>query len=194
VTGEENFYMKAVQAVLEFWFGKELKPRKAWFAKDLQFDQEIRSRFLSLHIQATAGELADWKNSAESCLALVIVLDQFSRNMFRGQPEAFTSDSAALEAAQHGIAHQFDQQLPPVQRQFFYLPLEHTEDLEFQHQSVKLFEQFKDDPALSDSYQSALRHRETIERFGRFPHRNMILGRQSTVEELEFLKQPGSSF
>lgn len=186
--------MEAVQDVLKFWFGEELKPRKAWFVKDPTFDEEVRSRFFSLHQQASNGELIDWSNSPQSSLALVILLDQFSRNIFRGKPESFASDPIALETAKAAIAQKFDQQLPPVQRQFFYFPLEHSENLNDQHLAVKLFEQFKDDPELNDIYQYALRHREIIERFGRFPHRNRILGRQSTPEELEFLKQPGSSF
>ncbi|NDJ19121.1 DUF924 family protein [Myxacorys almedinensis] len=186
--------MDAVQDVLDFWFGNELKPRKVWFIKDPAFDEQVRSRFLDLHRQAAAGRLSTWKDMPERCLALVIVLDQFSRNLFRGQPESFAYDRAALEVARHAISHHFDQQLPPVQRQFFYFPLEHAEDLECQHQSVKLFEQFKDDPELNNTHHYALRHREIIERFGRFPHRNTILGRHSTPEELEFLMQPGSSF
>jgi uncharacterized protein (DUF924 family) len=185
---------QAVREILEFWFGEDLKPRKIWFTQNSSFDQEIRSRFLSLHTQAATGQLDTWITSPESCLALVLLLDQFSRNMFRGKPQAFATDPKALQVAQMAIAQHFDQQLPPVQRQFFYYPLEHTEDLECQHQAVKLFEQFKNNAELNDSYVYALKHRDIIERFGRFPHRNSILGRASTPEEIEFLKQSGSSF
>jgi uncharacterized protein (DUF924 family) len=185
---------QAVREILEFWFGDDLKPRKIWFVRNLDFDEAIRSRFLSLHTQAATGKLDAWITTPESCLALVLLLDQFSRNMFRGQLQAFATDPKARQVAQMAIDQQFDQSLPPVQRQFFYYPLEHTEDLECQYQAVKLFEQFKDNAELDDSYVYALKHRDIIERFGRFPHRNSILGRASTPEEIEFLKQPGSSF
>lgn len=186
--------MEAIQAVLSFWFGKELKPRKEWFTKNPAFDAEVRSRFLSLHEQAIAGQLDSWRNTPEGSLALILLLDQFSRNLFRGQPQAFASDPQALAVAQHAIAQGFDQQVPLIQRVFFYLPLEHSENLAHQAESVRLFQQFENVPELKDYYDYALRHQVVIAQFGRFPHRNEILNRPSTPEEVEFLQQPGSSF
>ncbi|MBW4443682.1 MAG: DUF924 domain-containing protein [Plectolyngbya sp. WJT66-NPBG17] len=180
--------------VLSFWFGETLEMRKAWFVKNPEFDAEIRSRFLNTYEQAASDQLDAWIDSPESCLALVIVLDQFSRNMFRGTPRSFATDPKALKIAKRAIAAQFDQQVPPIQRFFFYLPLEHSENLDDQNESVRLYEQLRDNPELKDTYDYALRHRVVIERFGRFPHRNQILDRPSTPEEVEFLKQPGSSF
>lgn len=180
--------------VLSFWFGEPLAMRKAWFTKDPAFDAEIRSRFLPLYEQAAADRLEVWRESAASCLALILVLDQFPRNMFRGTPRAFATDAQALQIAKGAIAQHLDQQLPPIQRFFFYLPLEHSENLNDQTESVRLYEQFRDIPELADTYDYAIRHRDVIERFGRFPHRNSILARASTPEEIEFLKQPGSSF
>lgn len=185
---------KIAQEVLTFWFDDTQTMRKAWFVKSEAFDAEVRSRFLGVYNQALSGQFDSWIESARSCLALVIVLDQFPRNMFRDQPQSFASDAKALSVAQTAVAHQFDQQVPPIQRFFFYLPFEHSENLEHQNQSVALFEQFKNDSQLREVYDYALRHRSVIDRFGRFPHRNRILARPSTPEEVEFLKQPGSSF
>lgn len=182
------------QEVLGFWFGETLERRKAWFTKDPAFDAEVRSRFLPLYEQAAAEQLAAWRESAASCLALIIVLDQFPRNMFRGTPRSFATDLQALRIAKGAIAQRFDQQLPPIQRFFFYLPLEHSENLDDQTESVRLSEKLRNIPGLADIYDYAIRHRDVIARFGRFPHRNSILDRSSTPEELEFLKQPGSSF
>lgn len=180
--------------VLSFWFGDKLEMRKEWFTKNPDFDSEVRSRFLPLYEQAASNQLDDWSNSPESCLALIIVLDQFPRNMFRDTPRSFATDAKALGIAKDAIAQQFDQQVSPVQRFFLYLPLEHSENLDDQNESVRLFEQFKGNPELEEVYDYALRHRAVIEQFGRFPHRNQILDRSSTAEEIEFLKQPGSSF
>jgi uncharacterized protein (DUF924 family) len=186
--------MATVQEILQFWFGETLQPRKEWFQKTPEFDVEIRSRFLSIYEQAATNQLDSWVNLPESCLALVIVLDQFPRNLFRGQPQTFATDARALTVAQIAVEQGFDRQLPGVQRFFFYLPFEHSENLDHQNQAVQFFEQFQNDPDLQDTYDYALRHRAVIARFGRFPHRNAILGRESTPEEIEFLKQPGSSF
>lgn len=180
--------------VLSFWFGETLEMRKAWFIKDLAFDAEIRRRFLPLYEQAAADRLDAWMESAEPCVALIIVLDQFPRNMFRGTPRSFATDPKALKIAKWAIAQGFDQQLPPMQRFFFYLPLEHSENLDDQTESVRLYEQLRNIPELAETYDYAIRHRNIIERFGRFPHRNLMLDRPSTPEEVEFLKQPGSSF
>lgn len=187
------------QEILEFWFGEPGeadygKPRKVWFIKNPNFDQEVRSRFLPIYQQAGAGELDDWKNSPQSCLALIILLDQFPRNLFRGQPQAFATDSQAVAYAKHAVANGFDQELLPIQRQFIYLPFEHSENLADQHQCIKLFSTLKAYPECLSGVDYAHRHFKVIERFGRFPHRNEILGRETTPEEAEFLKQPGSSF
>ena len=189
----------ASQGILDFWFGKPSeadygKPRKDWFIKNSDFDEEVRSRFLPVYQQAAVGELDNWKNSPQSCLALIILLDQFPRNLFRGQPQAFATDSQALTYAKHAVAHNFDQELLPLQRQFVYLPFEHSENLANQHQCIELFSLLKEYPECMSGADYAYRHFKVIERFGRFPHRNKILGRETTPEEAEFLKQPGSSF
>ena len=191
--------MMQSEEVLNFWFGNPNdedygKPRKAWFIKKPKFDEEVRSRFLPTYQQAANGDLNHWQNSPDSCLALVIVLDQFPRNMFRNQPQAFATDDRALKFAKYAISQRFDQKLYPVQRWFIYCPFEHSENLEDQRRSVQLFSTLKDDPNSADAIDYADRHLKVIERFGRFPHRNKILGRANTPQEEEFLKQPGSSF
>jgi len=191
--------MSRFQEILDFWFGKADeedygKSRKVWFTKNPDFDQEVRSRFLSDYQRAAAGELDDWKDSPLSCLALILLLDQFSRNVFRGQPQAFATDSQALAAAKHAVERGFDQELLPIQRWFIYMPFEHSENLDDQHQCVELFSQLKDYSECASGADYAHRHLKVIKRFGRFPHRNEILNRETTLEEMEFLKQPGSSF
>jgi uncharacterized protein (DUF924 family) len=191
-----------MQDILHFWFGEEAysaesyaERRKLWFGKNPAIDQEIRDRFLELYHQASAGVLQGWAESPQGCVALVVLLDQFPRNMFRDQPQAFATDAQALKVAQRAIAQGFDRNLSPVERIFLYLPLEHSENLDHQRQCVALMASVcKDHPELNDPYDYALRHQAVIERFGRFPHRNRILGRESTPEEVEFLKQRGSSF
>ncbi|HAJ60876.1 MAG TPA: DUF924 domain-containing protein, partial [Cyanobacteria bacterium UBA8543] len=155
---------------------------------------EVRSRFLNDYQQAAAGKLDDWKASPHGCLALIILLDQFSRNMFRGQPQAFATDPQALAYAKYAIAQGFDKELLPIQRWFVYMPFEHSENLADQHECVELFSTLQDYPECDNGVDYAIRHLRVIERFGRFPHRNKIIGRQTTPEEAEFLKQPGSSF
>lgn len=191
-----------IYEILEFWFGT-LDPlqisysegRKRWFLKNEVFDATCRQRFLDVYQQAIAHQLDTWEETALGTLALVLVLDQFPRNMFRNTPQAFASDEQARQVAKRAIARGFDQSLHPVQRIFIYLPLEHSELLEDQHQSVELFTALgATHPELYDTLDYAQRHRAVIEQFGRFPHRNQILGRSSTPDELEFLKQPGSSF
>jgi uncharacterized protein (DUF924 family) len=181
-------------AVLDFWFGapdsrERGRPRKSWFQKSEPFDAEIRRRFLALWERAARGELGRWQETPLASLALVVTLDQFPRNMFRGTARAFASDSRALAAARSMIAVEFDRLLSPVERVFAYLPFTHAEDLAAQRRSLALFHGLE-----PESVRSAARHHEIIARFGRFPHRNAVLGRQSTPEEAEFLKQPGSSF
>ncbi|MCY7272447.1 MAG: DUF924 domain-containing protein [Phormidesmis sp. CAN_BIN44] len=190
--------MTQLDKILTFWFGdvqdvSRLKPRKAWFTKDLAFDETVR-QFQPDYEQAASDHLDRWMDSPQGCLGLALLLDQFPRNLFRGQPRSFATDPKALSIAQHAIAQRFDQQLPTVQRQFLYFPLEHSENLEHQHQAVTLFHQFSDDADLRDTYDFALRHQAIIQRFGRFPHRNQILRRTSTPEEAKFLTQPDSSF
>ncbi len=191
--------MSRVDKILNFWFGREDEAdygnyRTFWFNKNPDFDREIITTFKADYEQAAAGELDHWKESSYGCLALILLLDQFPRNMFRGTPQAFATDPQACSVAEHTIAKGFDQQLLIVQRLFVYLPFQHSEDLERQRQSVALFRQFGEAPDNVDAISYAVRHLEIIERFGRFPHRNEILGRVNTCEEAEFLKQPGSSF
>jgi len=183
--------------VLLFWFGPSAergKSHKRWFVKDAAFDREIRERFLPPYEHAAAGRLAHLKESAADCLALIILLDQFPRNMFRGTPRAFATDPLALETARHAVERGFDRTLLPVERLFVYLPFEHSEALADQEQSCELTRALDAYPETHDVYRYALLHRDVIRRFGRFPHRNAILGRTSTPEEIEFLKGPGSSF
>lgn len=191
--------MSRVDEILNFWFGKPDeasygKERSFWFTKKPEFDQQIKTRFLTDYDYAVAGQLNYWKESPRRCLALILLLDQFPRNMFRGTAQALATDPQALSVAQHAVAKGFDQELPTVERWFIYLPFEHSENLDHQRQSVELFATLSDDPDSATTIDYAVRHCSVIERFGRFPHRNKILGRATTPEEEEFLKQPGSSF
>jgi uncharacterized protein (DUF924 family) len=183
-------------AVLEFWFGTPpLKARTAWFRKDDAFDAAIRSRFGGLIDEALAGSLEHWRAAVEPALALILVLDQFTRNAFRDTPRAFSGDPRALSVAQELVARGMDRELVAVQRWFVYLPFEHSEDRAAQAESMRLFGQLADaDPSMADALEWARRHQQVVERFGRFPHRNEVLGRPSTPAEIEFLAQPGSRF
>jgi uncharacterized protein (DUF924 family) len=143
---------------------------------------------------AADGRLAAWNESPLALLALIIVCDQFPRNMFRNDPRAFATDAQALAAAQLMVERGWDMRLAPIERQFAYLPFEHAEDLSMQQRSLELFERVTEDPALAEIPVWARKHFDVVARFGRFPHRNAILGRASTPEEIEFLQQPGSSF
>lgn len=183
--------------VLLFWFGagaERGKPHKRWFVKNDAFDREVRERFLALYEEAAAGKLAQMRETPADCLALILVLDQFPRNMFRGTPRAFATDPLALQAARHAVGRGFDRNLLPVERLFVYLPFEHSEALADQERSCELTKPLDAYPETNDVYRYALLHRDIIRRFGRFPHRNAILGRTSTPEEVDFLKGPGSSF
>jgi uncharacterized protein (DUF924 family) len=177
--------------VLRFWFEEHPKD---WFVKNPAFDAEIRARFLALHEAAAAGQLAHWADDPRTCLALVIVLDQFPRNIFRGTPLAFATDAQALAVARGVVSRGFDAAYLPAQRWFAYLPFEHAEDLAAQRESLVLYERLRGDPPSASPIAYAQRHYAVIERFGRFPHRNAILGRDSTPAEREFLATPGSSF
>ena len=183
------------QDVLDFWFGTGAdygKRHKRWFEKDPAFDAEITRRFLPLY--EGLAQNADWLEDASRCLARIIVLDQFPRQMFRGEPRAFASDPLALEAARLALERKYDQGRLPVERLFLYLPFEHSESLADQELACELTAPLGQFPETDDVLRYAVAHRDIIRRFGRFPHRNSILGRDSTAEELEFLKQPGSSF
>jgi uncharacterized protein (DUF924 family) len=188
--------------ILAFWFGKQLdhsqtynQRRKFWFRKSADTDQQIRERFLVDYEQASQGNFTDWQQTPQGCLALVILLDQFPRNMFRDSARAFATDAYARSVTHKAIAEGFDRLLGPVERMFLYLPLEHSENLADQDRNIALMAEIvAAAPELADAYDYALRHRDIIRRFGRFPHRNTILGRPSTPEEAEFLLQTGSSF
>ena len=191
--------MSRIEQILNFWFGSPDsvsygKSRKVWFSKDPEFDRDVTDLFLPDYEAAAAGNYDDWSASRDGCLALILLFDQFSRHIFRGDRRAFATDAQALATAQHAIAQDFDQDLLPVQRIFIYLPFEHSEKLEHQRLSVELLRQLSDIPEIADQLPYAIRHKEIIERFGRFPHRNQILERTTTSEEAEFLKQRGSSF
>lgn len=191
--------MSRSDGILAFWFGSTTAPdygkqRSIWFTKNPEFDQQVRHCFLSDYEQAVAGKLNHWQQSPPSCLALIILLDQFPRNMFRGTDQAFATDAQALSVARYAVAQGFDRELLPVQRWFIYLPFEHSENLADQQQSVELFNSLSADPDSASTIDYAIRHKSVIERFGRFPHRNQILGRATTPAEAEFLQQPGSSF
>lgn len=170
--------------VLTFWFGRD---RKDWFEKNPAFDEEIRQRFLPHYELGAAAMLGSWKQAPASCLALVVLLDQFPRNMFRGSARAFAADPLARDAAGTILGRGWDQAMTVDERMFAYLPFEHSEALQDQELSLRLFEG-------NPNFEWARKHWEIIRRFGRFPHRNAALGRESTPEEIEFLGQPGSSF
>ena len=188
------------QAVLDFWFLPPDNPgygqsRAEWFRKDEAFDARIAERFGALIDDALAGGLRAWEATPHGALARLIVLDQLTRNVHRGTPRAFAGDAQALALAQSLTEQGLDQQLPPMLRAFAYLPFEHAEDLAMQARAVELFQLLSQaQPGFESMLDYAQRHQEVIARFGRFPHRNAILGRPSTPEEVEFLRQPGSSF
>ena len=183
--------------VLRFWFGEGVergKARKRWFEKDQGFDSEVRREFGALHAQLAAGAHRDWLESPADCLARIIVLDQFPRHIHRGSAAAFSTDALALEAAKHMVGKEWDKDLLPVERMFAYLPFEHSETLEDQERACQLCEPLGAFPETDTVPRYALAHRGIIRRFGRFPHRNLALGRPSTPDEIAFLKLPGSSF
>jgi uncharacterized protein (DUF924 family) len=193
--------------VLAFWFGPpgsaaEVTERKSklWFGKSPENDLAVGDRFSSALLAATAGQLDHWTRTPRGRLALVIVLDQFPHHIHRDQPQAFATDPQALTQCLAALTVGEDRQLAPIERVFLYLPLEHAESLDLQDRAVSLYgklahEAATDERALFDNFLDyARRHRDVVGRFGRFPHRNAILGRASTPDELEFLKQPGSRF
>lgn len=176
------------QAVLSFWF-EEITP-KQWWEKSADFDQQINTRFAAMHQAASRCELANWRTTAAGRLAEVIVLDQFSRNLFRDRPEAFAHDALALALAQSAIAARADVELEPARRVFLYMPFMHSESPLIHTQALALFSQ----PGMAGNLDFEQRHKAIIDRFGRYPHRNAVLGRESTAEEIAFLQTPGSSF
>jgi len=183
--------------VLAFWFGPDpvLDARRAlWFGKDPATDALIRERFLATHEAAARGDLDVWLDTPAGALALVVVLDQFPRNMYRDTAAAFASDQRALACARRVLERGWDVAMRPVERLFLYLPFEHSEVLADQRRSVRLFAALDEAPGMADAFDYALAHYCVIRRFGRFPHRNAILGRASTAEETAFLAQPGSRF
>jgi uncharacterized protein (DUF924 family) len=178
----------SAQAVLSFWF-EDIQP-KQWWVKSDEFDRLIESRFGALHAAAARCELADWRDSAAGRLAEIIVLDQFSRNIWRDQPGAFACDPLALALAQTAVAAGADQALEPARRAFLYMPFMHSESRLIHAEALRMFSA----PGMDSNLDFELRHKAIIDRFGRYPHRNAILGRVSTAEEIEFLGTPGSAF
>lgn len=174
--------------IIKFWF-EEITPED-WFKKNTEFDKEIISRFNGIYNRAAASELSSWRQSPLSALAEVIVLDQFPRNMFRDEEKSFKTDSLALCLAQNAIDKGYDQKLNNTEKSFLYMPFMHSESVEIHKTAEKLFSA----PGLEMNYDYESKHKVIIDRFGRYPHRNEILARRSTKEEIEFLKEPGSSF
>jgi len=174
--------------VLNFWF-EELSPQQ-WWQKDDALDQSIATRFTALHQQASQCELSHWRDNAKGRLAEIIILDQFSRNMYRDTPKAFAQDSLALALSQQAIAVNADKALTAIERSFLYMPFMHSESLLIHKQACQLYK----NNGIASNYQFELKHLAIIEKFGRYPHRNKILNRQASVEEIEFLTQPNSSF
>ena len=191
--------MEFPQDVLNFWLGPRDAPdfgdrRSIWFESTEEEDLEIRDRFLATYEQVARGDLAEHEDYAEGCLALIITLDQFPRNMFRATARSFDQDQRALACARFAMERGFDAGFPQLIKIFFYLPFEHSEVLEDQQRCMELIHALPDYEDKPRNLKFAGRHLEIIERFGRFPHRNEILGRDSTPEEIEFLKEPDSSF
>jgi uncharacterized protein (DUF924 family) len=176
------------EEVLSFWF-REIDP-KLWWSAEPDFDERVRHRFLDVLQQAAAGELYDWRTTASGRLAEIIVLDQFSRNVYRNTPQAFAQDPMALALAQEAVATGALASLDPTERSFLLLPYMHSESRKIHGVAEALYREF----APAGNYDFELRHKAIIDRFGRYPHRNEILGRASTPEEIEFLGLPGSRF
>ncbi|WP_312316595.1 DUF924 family protein [Acinetobacter variabilis] len=176
------------QDILDFWFSPETQPN--WFAKSDQFDQSLKEKFGDILEKASRAELWSWRKNADGRLAEILVLDQFSRNIFRDTPRAFAQDSLALALAQEAISQDLDKQLSPEQRSFLYMPFMHSESKLIHEFALKLFQRLGN----PENLEYEIKHKIIIDRFGRYPHRNQILGRESTEEELSFLTQPDSSF
>lgn len=180
--------MTTPEDIIRFWF--EDIDKKSWFKKDPEFDQTLKQRFGELLSQAEKSELYSWRSSAHGRLAEIIVLDQFSRNLYRDSARAFASDPLALALAQEAVSQQLDDELNTDQCTFLYMPYMHSESALIHEVAVQLFKK----NGKEDNLDYEMRHKAIIDRFGRYPHRNVVLGRESTAVELEFLQQPGSSF
>jgi uncharacterized protein (DUF924 family) len=172
--------------IISFWYSKRISP--FWFRSTEGVDQEIRDKFYDLWLQAEASKLDDWLSSAEGCLALVIVLDQFPLNMFRNQARSFATEAQAISVCKHAILHGYDHQIDKSKLSFLYIPLMHSENSDDQNMSVALYQQ----AGLDANVRFAQHHRDIIKRFGRFPHRNAVLGRESTQQEIEYLSSDSS--
>ena len=173
--------MNTPEEILHFWYSKPMSQH--WFKSTPEIDANIRDQFESLWKKAAQGELNSWMQTAEGCLALIIILDQLPLNMYRGEAKSFSTEAQSIECALRGIAQGFDQQIPQSQLSFFYMPLMHSELMDHQDLSVKMFEQ----AGLNENARFSRHHRTIIEKFGRFPHRNALLDRSSTPEEIEYL-------
>jgi uncharacterized protein (DUF924 family) len=180
--------MEELPKVLDFWF-QQSEP-KDWFMKSDTFDEKVRTILGPLYEKACSGDFDQWQETAKGAVALCILLDQVPRNIFRGSPRSFDTDAQALEITKAALRKGYEKELSQEEQSFLFLPLEHSEDLADQEKSVELFKLYGND----STYDYAIRHRDIIARFGRFPHRNEVLGRTSSEEEEEFLKQPGSGF
>ena len=174
--------------VLDFWFDENVKP--LWFVKKEEFDRQIKEKFMDTYQLAKMGALDNWRNNAADLLALIIVFDQFPRNMFRDTAQAFATDKRAVELTKYAVDNNYQDRLNKEQQTFLYMPLMHSEDRQDQNKCVELFEKL----GIAENLKFAIKHQAVIDRFGRFPHRNQILGRESTPAEQKFLTQPGSSF
>ncbi|OED36765.1 hypothetical protein AB833_25445 [Chromatiales bacterium (ex Bugula neritina AB1)] len=180
--------IESYTTVIDFWF-TEIE-QSSWFKKDDNFDQLLQQRFGAVHTRASCCELYHWRQNADGRLAEIIVLDQFSRNLYRGSANAFASDPLALALAQEAISLGLDKQLTDEKRTFLYMPFMHSESLAIHDIAMTLFKEL----GRESNYEYEKKHRAIIEKYGRYPHRNETLGRKSTPEEIEFLTQPGSSF
>lgn len=193
--------------ILKFWFGEDknnlLSQVNLWWGKEPYIDNEIRERFEKLIPLANAGKLDEWMHQPQSCLAFILLTDQFSRHIYRGTPMAFAQDPLALKAFEHGREHKLDRDLHLIYRQFFYMPLEHSEEISHQRLCLALMQQLVQEAResapqflqnMEEAFSYAQKHYDIIQNFGRFPHRNAILKRESTQAEMLFLEQPGSNF
>ena len=200
---------KTAKRILDFWFGEigkdgipDKAKQKKWWIKDKKLDELIKNRFEKELLEAKSVKIDEIGTNPDEFLAYVVLLDQFSRNIYRGKPESFSQDSTALNITLKGIISGVDKEMVPFKRAFFYMPLMHSEDMDIQKKSVNSFsaleKEYENDPDFANlvkqNSEYAVLHHDIIERFGRYPHRNNILRRESTPEEMEFLKGPGSSF
>ncbi len=181
--------MSTIDEILDFWFAPVMAEK--WFKQDSDLDRQVRERLGALHENAAAGAFDNWRESAKGCIALVVLLDQVPRNIFRGDPRTYATDEAARAVARHALDRGFDGEMTQAQRRMLYIPLEHSEALGDQELSVRLTSHLDEDP---NWHKWAAHHRGIIDRFGRFPHRNGILGRENTAEETVFLADPEPAF